>query len=895
MHTWHSQRNHSNSASQLNSTTAASPLALFFLQVVDFGLLGLLFVAPLFLGGRHGLGQFVFAALISLIALSWCVHQLLMKRSVWIHSWSYYLGITAIGLLALQILPLPPEWLEYLAPRNQKLLTLFNTSPNTQPNLGSWSTLSLTPTATRISLAMLVSYCLLFIVAVQRLQMLADIKRLLQWIALSAIAMAGFGLLQFYTSNGLFFWFYEAAFTSTDRVAKGSFTCRNHFAHFLVLGLGPLLAWFVLQVHQLFSKQSRSTLPTTSNYLKWIKTICLVLSLILIPTGVLLSLSRGGILVFTLSISLVVLLFYFRGLLSWGYLLGLAMLGLLVVGLLSFDGYDNVSARVDDFSDGSLEKLDNNHGRRKIWAANLAAIREGSWFGSGAGSHAVIYPVYMKESFDGVYTHAESGYVQIATENGWLGIALLLLGLCIIGRWSWVALRNAKLPQQTVFAGAVVAGMSVSAIHSLFDFVWYVPACVTVTLLLAACLLRLTQLDSSNEGPQRSIISWNQPRWIVAGSLVLLATIGTLSTLKGPAQADNSWNRYRLLASHNKTLNLHQLKSGRNAKNDGDNKTQRIEAMIHQLRTVVSKNTKSAEPHLRLAMRYLQLFNLLQVQSENAMGVEQIREASIASKFNSATELQQWLQRAIGDHSKLLYRARYHALQAIRFSPLSAQAYLTLGKLCFLEGQSSQHVDAYVKQCLLLSPRDGGIIYQVGKEWFASGHGQEALLLWQNAYKSPGAHQLKIIQFLSYHTAVDSFLENFQPDWQTLPGVWQHFSITSSPEQLSRLVEYAKLAAASECPQSTSEKAADIWHKLANIQISLQRIDAAIINLESAIKASPDHYLARRTLGQLFLKNNQFELAENHLRWCRSRRPDDRSLKSAFELASKSHYSTTTK
>ena len=106
---------------------------------------------------------------------------------------------------------------------------------------------------------------------------------------------------------------------------------------------------------------------------------------------------------------------------------------------------------------------------------------------------------------------------------------------------------------------------------------------------------------------------------------------------------------------------------------------------------------------------------------------------------------------------------------------------------------------------------------------------------------------------------------------------------------------YAKLAAASECPQSTSEKAADIWHKLANIQISLQRIDAAIINLESAIKASPDHYLARRTLGQLFLKNNQFELAENHLRWCRSRRPDDRSLKSAFELASKSYYSTTTK
>ncbi|MCH2114790.1 MAG: O-antigen ligase family protein, partial [Pirellulales bacterium] len=824
MHTWH-QKPNCNSASQNAALTAESPSAALCLQLVDIGLLGVLFVGPLFLGGRHALGHLVFASFISLAVLSWCAHQLLTSRPQWTRSWAYLLGISATLLVAIQIVPLPPSWLAYLAPRNQGLLTLFSASSDASPNLGPWQTLSLTPSATKASLAMLVSYCLLFTVTVQRLQNLSDIRRVIQWIALSAIAMGGFGLLQYYTANGLFFWFYEVPFTSTYDVAKGSFTCKNHFAHFLVLGLGPLIAWCVLHIRQ------QREVPRRAAKLNTAKTACLVLGLVLITLGVLLSLSRGGLLVLAVASSFLALLYYFKGLASRGYLLGLAVLGLLAICALSTEGYNQVSSRVDDFSSASLEELDRNHGRRNIWAANWSAIRAGSWFGSGAGSHTAIYPVYLQESFEGVYTHAESGFLQIPTENGWLGAALLLTALILIGYWSWQALRNATLPEQTALAGAAVAGLVVSAVHSLFDFVWYIPACITLALLLAACLLRLAQIGIADNSPSHCVTEWSKPRWIIVSSLATLAVIWSLSTLLGPAGADPYWNRYLLIANHNKRQNLYQLQAGTAAETGENDKIQRLEAMIYQLQKTLSLDRESADAHLQMTMRYLQLFNAIQLRSNNVMSVEQIREASMASGFTSAKQLQQWLRRAIGDHGKLLYRARYHARQALQLSPLTARAYLYLAKLCFLDGQNPEQVAAYIKQSLCVSPRDGGIMYQVGKEWFAAGHVEEAIALWQASYQKPGRHQLQIIRFLANNVSVEAFLETFHPDWQTLPGVWQYFSQSSGPEQLDSLVQYAKDAAQAECQTRDHESAAKVLHKLATMQADRQQFDAALTTL----------------------------------------------------------------
>ena len=233
-------------AGMQSSTPAqdATSLDSWLLSIVDLGLAGVIFVAPYFFGGRHDLGRLVFVALVAVTAAAWWLRQSVRSQAGWRPTFAHAVLLLAIGLVALQIVPLPATWIERLAPRNAELLPLWQTQDGAV-QLGRWSTLSLSPHATNKALALLLGYSLLFVVVVQRIDDAMDVRRLLRWIGMSAVLMAVFGLLQFFLSNGLFFWFIEHPFRRADKFVNGSFINRNHFANFLVLGVGPLVAWLV--------------------------------------------------------------------------------------------------------------------------------------------------------------------------------------------------------------------------------------------------------------------------------------------------------------------------------------------------------------------------------------------------------------------------------------------------------------------------------------------------------------------------------------------------------------------------------------------------------------------------------------------------------------------------
>ena len=155
----------------------------------------------------------------------------------------------------------------------------------------------------------------------------------------------------------------------------------------------------------------------------------------IVLVAILLSLSRGGALALAAS-ALTISFVYFR----WGrieakHATGAIGFMIVLLGVLSVYGYEKVADRLGDLTEGSLQTLDRKEGRRKIWAANLAAFEDGWLTGAGAGSHREIYPVYLRDSPPTEYTHAENGYLQIATEMGIGGIALLaaVFGLCSRG------------------------------------------------------------------------------------------------------------------------------------------------------------------------------------------------------------------------------------------------------------------------------------------------------------------------------------------------------------------------------------------------------------------------------------------------------------------------------
>jgi O-antigen ligase/Tfp pilus assembly protein PilF len=858
------------------------------LAAVDGGLLGVLFIAPLFFGGRHDLGLFVFVTLTVVAAGGWFVRQALLAPAPWTRNAAYAVLMLAVVMVGLQIVPLPSGVLQRLSPRTAELLPLWTSDDDSPVTLGVWRTLSLTPGETRISLAVLIAYALLFITAVQRLKEVEDVERLLRRIGLAAIIMAALGILQYFTSNGYFFWFYDYPNRDTFRTANGSFTNRNHFAHFIVLGVGPLVTG-IIALDRLSSGVRKNNPPSRSQFL----IPGLIAGLVIVVMAVCLSFSRGGMIALGVSLTVLFSLCRLRGLLNGRYLWGGFAALTVVVGLLSVYGYDRLVQRMDSLTAGSLEAVDQSGSRRHIWKANLSAIRDGWLSGAGAGSHRDLNPAYLQRSEPKDFSHAENGYLQIISENGLPGAVLMVASMGLCGAWSFQSLGHRGSPRITLAAIAAVAGLTASLVHSVVDFVWFIPACMSVNILLAAALSRLAQLarhDATGVAQfQAPYVSLTRQRWIE-----LTAAVGVLGgwavwTLAGPGAGAVHWDNYRRAAAAQTESALAQLQG--NPSNGGvspHESNQLLTAvMIDHLRNVVLWNPDSARAHARLAARYLQKFELDQLVSENAMTVTSVRDAAIASQFDSPEALRAWLQRAFPESHQYLYLAHQHARQAIRLGPLQGEVYLLLADLCFLEGGNDRHVQQYIAQGLRVRPADGDVLFEVGKQCWREGRVDDALGYWSNSYRDPGTHQLQIIELLAGRIPANQFVSLFQPDWTTLPNLWRRYREHGQPEDYDPLLARGRLL--NDQLTSTTERRTAIrqWLWLSEMYTQVARPQDALDALREAYAWDPSNYPVREGLGWSLLACGQFAEAESHFAWCQNRRPNSRSVQQALMRASR--------
>lgn len=232
-----------NSASHLSHEDRDDPrLQRCCHRIIDAALAACVFVVPCLLGGRIALGQSVLAASAAIAVLAWSASLLFSGRPSWTVTWVEPLLLAVIGVGLFQITPLPPALLNFLSPQHGTLLPLWSGDADAAGTLGTWQTLSLNVGETRQAMIIGLSYIALFFVATQRLRRVSDIERLLKWIAASAGLMALFGVMQWLTSNGKFFWFYDYPMTTSELRLKGAFTNRNHFA---VLGDGMCSALMV--------------------------------------------------------------------------------------------------------------------------------------------------------------------------------------------------------------------------------------------------------------------------------------------------------------------------------------------------------------------------------------------------------------------------------------------------------------------------------------------------------------------------------------------------------------------------------------------------------------------------------------------------------------------------
>lgn len=839
----------------------------FFLQLTDWGLLAALFLVPFLMGGRQAAGQLALVVCAAWVSLAWALHQLTHPRPSWKFTRAEPLLLAGIGLGLLQITHLPADVLQQLSPRIAEILPTWSATQS-----GDWSQLSLYPAATQSGLVTLVAYALLFVVAAQRVRSVDDVERTLRWVCYVCAAMAVFGLVQYLAGNGKFFWVYEHPFTNTLEMPKGSFTNRNHFGQFLALGAAPFV-WWIIKSMGAAGQPKPSFGAKAPGAARELGVGVLLIGFGVLVFAELLSLSRGGMVAMFAGALLCLGIMYFKGHASGKLLAGLCVMGLIVGSGLMILGLDDVSGRLENWESG----------RTEIWNANLEIFSDFPYVGTGTGTHAEVYKMYLDQPFDNrEYTHAESSVLQVASETGAAGLCLAGLAVLTWLYWCLRGLSCTESQRSSLALAAIVGCLAANVTHAFFDVVWYVPGCMVIVIVLAASACRLYQLArrvEATEGATSEPSSHGMPipRFAFACSLLGVGVLGAwMVQQKLPDMAfEPNWHDYLRMSLDSEEAE--EVEGGREV----------FRKRMLSLQAASRANPNNARAHLLMGSGYLHLFSTQQADSQNPMSLSQIRDAALASQFDSLEAQSAWLDLAVGENRKYLDAALKHTRRSLELCPMQGRGYLNLAELSFLEDLDAEKPTQYIAQALTVRPHDPRVIFIAGREAWTNGDFEQGIAHWKKAFHRNQVYQQFIIQALAPNVPAKFFLETFDPDWYALERLTKHFRTLNKTEDYGVLVQRFAETSVERARGLQGAEAVEAWLHAQRSYDALNDSNRAYTCLENALRSDPTSFEAHYAAGNWFYKQEQYSQATEHLVWCTRRRPRDAELKTLAESASK--------
>lgn len=849
------------------------------LKLVDLGLAATVFLVPLILGGRHPWGRLIFVTVIGATAVTWCLRQWQKRSPSMPRSGVEWLIAAGAVLLAVQLIPLPLSWLNFLSPSLSETLPLWNGQGDAI--LGPWNRLSLTPILTQGALVTFLAYSLVFLVAYQRIETPGDVRRIVKWIALAATAMAVFGLVQFFLSNGKFFWLFRHPTRHTYDSVKGPFVNENHFGHFLALGIGPMIWWILSEIKSSKRNNLHSQQPHASSA-AWSspKLIGLSIGLVCIGLAGVLTLSRGALIVLIVATIASLVGFSTLSLVGRRTVVALGAIGLLMLVALGLHGSDRLPRVWSEITSGSIEQLDHEAARRTIWQANLDTTAAFPWLGTGAGSHRDVYPLFFTGGDGPEFVFAESGFLQVLSETGGVGFALLFIGLAVVSRWCFVAYRRSESKRDKALAVACMAGLLISTLHAVFDFAWYIPGCMVLTLLLTACVARLCRWSKGKEPSEEPAFTCHRWGWAVAGVTIASITFAMIKDRVGPALQSGYWDQYLAMSL---ATNAHVRPNHRGslafALGEVDSRSPEVvDEMIRWLEQAVRRDPHNCRTQLRLSSLYLHRFEISQQSSSNAMGLSAIRDAAMASQFTSKQSLDDWLVVAIGENRFYLDRALYHTMQSLELCPLQGQAYLQMAELTFLVGEGEEEKSRYVEQALLVRPNDGAVLFSAGREAALAGNTEKTMQLWKQSFHVGRQHQVRIVELLADALPADAFLESFEPDIQGARILYAHYRQSESQEPMTVSGRYLVDLLVAEIEDVDALHASEMWYEIHVICDRMGQTNAALDAAERAVLLRPSYLPLRRAFAYFLCREGRHGQAVDHIKWCLRRKPHDEQL-----------------
>ncbi len=454
--------------------------------VIEWLIIILLAFMPLAFGVVHAWSEEVVVALSGAIVVCFLLKLVFHREQRLIWTWAYIpLGLFFM-LAVFQLVPLPARLISIISPntviiKKELLSDLLNAN-----KLLKSMPLTLYPYATKHGLRLLLAITGVFVVVLNVFRRPDQIKRLLMAIAIIGGIIAVITLAQNLFGNGKLYWFINFA---NCKGYSGPFVNHSNYGQFINLTMGAALGLFMVKLHQAFSGK-KITPPEVLEYLssKSAHSLWLLCAIITVgTTTVFVSLTRGGMVSMLIAITFTTFLVTSRRSKQvpiWSMVI-MALLAFTCILYVGFDAVYDRLATLRNFHEAEAGRFQILKDIAVIWTKFPA-------FGTGFGTHSVVYPMFDRSTITALAMHAENEYAQVLEETGLIGLSVLIIFGVII--WSSYIrnIRNTNIPICTASYGL---GFGILAImtHSLSDFGQHLPANAMLSAIFCALLLGLAR------------------------------------------------------------------------------------------------------------------------------------------------------------------------------------------------------------------------------------------------------------------------------------------------------------------------------------------------------------------------------------------------------------------
>jgi putative inorganic carbon (HCO3(-)) transporter len=141
--------------------------------------------------------------------------------------------------------------------------------------------------------------------------------------------------------------------------------------------------------------------------------------------------------------------------------------------------------------------------RLNVYNSAMNMVRDNPVVGIGPGNSTfkLVYGLYMVPGYNAL--GAYSVPLEIAVEQGWIGLIIFLSLLMVLKLRTWLALDDPKRSlMEKLLVGTLFTGIAGSFMYGIFDTIWYRPSVNLLFWFMVAALARFTEPVSSQRKPE---------------------------------------------------------------------------------------------------------------------------------------------------------------------------------------------------------------------------------------------------------------------------------------------------------------------------------------------------------------------------------------------------------